>query len=116
MIPIGLGVGFAAGFFGIGGGFLIVPGLIIATAMPLPLAIGTSLVVVSSLGLTAATSYAVSGLVDWSVTLLLLAGRVAGMVAGIAVGEVLSTRKGRFERWFAAMVIVVAGYVTSSSL
>ncbi len=40
LVPIGLGVGLAAGFFGIGGGFLIVPGLILATAMPLPFAIG----------------------------------------------------------------------------
>jgi uncharacterized protein len=54
LVPIGLGVGLAAGFFGIGGGFLIVPGLILATAMPLPFAIGTSLVVVSALGLTTA--------------------------------------------------------------
>ena len=76
LVPIGLGVGLAAGFFGIGGGFLIVPGLILATAMPLPYAIGTSLVVVSGLGLTTATSYATSGLVDWGVTGLLVAGGV----------------------------------------
>src|SRR5690606_4265589 len=65
LVPIGLVVGLAAGFFGIGGGFLIVPGLMLATAMPLPFAIGTSLVVVSALGLTTAASYALSGLVDW---------------------------------------------------
>ena len=47
LVPIGLGVGLAAGFFGIGGGFLIVPGLIAATAMPLSIAVGTSLVVIS---------------------------------------------------------------------
>ncbi|OWK30993.1 TSUP family transporter [Sphingomonas dokdonensis] len=70
-------VGLAAGFFGIGGGFLIVPGLIMATAMPLPYAIGTSLVV-SALGLTTTTSYALSGLVDWGVTALLVIGGVAG--------------------------------------
>jgi uncharacterized membrane protein YfcA len=116
LVPIGLGIGLAAGFFGIGGGFLIVPGLILATAMPLPYAIGTSLVVVSALGLTTATSYAVSGLVDWPITGLLVAGGVGGTVAGIALGRVLGTRKGLLERGFAAVVIGVGGYVMASSL
>jgi len=116
LVPIGLGVGLAAGFFGIGGGFLIVPGLILATAMPLPYAIGTSLFVVSALGLTTATSYAVSGLVDWPITGLLVAGGVGGTVAGIALGRILGTRKGLLERGFAAVVIGVGGYVMASSL
>lgn len=64
LVPIGFGVGLATGFFGIGGGFLIVPGLILATPMPLLFAISTSLVVVSELGLTTTTSYALSSPVD----------------------------------------------------
>lgn len=116
LIPIGLSVGLAAGFFGIGGGFLIVPGLIFATAMPLSLAIGTSLVVVGALGVTTATSYAMSGLVDWSVTALLVAGGIGGTVGGIALGKSLGTRKGLLERGFAAVVIAVGGYVTMSSI
>lgn len=115
LVPIGLGVGLAAGFFGIGGGFLIVPGLSLATAMPLPFAIGTSLVVVTALGLTTATSYALSGLVDWPVTALLVAGGIGGTVGGIALGKVLGTRKGLLERGFAAVVIAVGGYVIASS-
>ncbi|MGO1305761.1 sulfite exporter TauE/SafE family protein [Sphingomonas parapaucimobilis] len=116
LVPIGLGVGLAAGFFGIGGGFLIVPGLILATAMPLPFAIGTSLVVVSALGLTTATSYALSGLVDWQVTALLVAGGIVGTIGGIALGKVLGTRKGLLERGFAAIVIAIGAYITASSI
>lgn len=116
LVPIGLGVGLAAGFFGIGGGFLIVPGLIVATAMPLPYAIGTSLLVVSALGMTTAGSYAASGLVDWGVTAMLVAGGVAGTVAGIALGRRLGARKGLLERGFAAVVIAVGGYVVASSM
>lgn len=116
LVPIGLGVGLAAGFFGIGGGFLIVPGLILATAMPLPFAIGTSLVVVSALGLTTAASYATSGLVDWSVTALLVAGGVGGTAAGMAIGRRLGTRKGLLERGFAAVVIAVGAYIIVSSM
>lgn len=116
LVPIGLAVGLAAGFFGIGGGFLIVPGLILATAMPLPFAIGTSLVVVSALGLTTATSYALSGLVDWSVTAVLIMGGVGGTLAGISLGKMLGARKELLERGFAAVVISVGGYAIASAL
>ena len=114
LVPIGLGTGLAAGFFGIGGGFLIVPGLILATAMPLEFAIGTSLVVVSALGLTTATSYALSGLVDWGITGLLVAGGLVGTMAGIALGKKLGAREGMLERGFAALVIAIGGYVAVS--
>lgn len=115
LVPIGLAVGLAAGFFGIGGGFLIVPGLILATAMPLPFAIGTSLVVVSALGLTTATSYATSGLVEWNVTALLVAGGSVGTVIGISLGKVLATHKGLLKRGFALIVIIVGTYVVITS-
>ena len=53
-----LATGALSGFFGIGGGFLIVPGLIIATGMPILFAIGSSLVAVTAFGLTTACNYA----------------------------------------------------------
>ena len=112
LVPIGLGVGLAAGFFGIGGGFLIVPGLIAATAMPLGYAVGTSLVVVTALGLTTATSYAMSGLVDWGITGLLVAGGIVGSSIGTLLGRRLAARKGLLERLFAGVVIAVGLYVS----
>jgi uncharacterized membrane protein YfcA len=84
--------------------------------MPLPFAIGTSLVVVSALGLTTAASYALSGLVDWGITALLVAGGVAGTIAGIALGRVLGARKGVLERGFAAVVIAIGVYIVISSI
>ena len=116
LIPIGLCVGLAAGFFGIGGGFLIVPGLIAATAMPLGIAVGTSLVVVTALGLTTATSYALSGYIDWSLVALLIAGGIAGAIAGIALGQRLASRKGLLERLFATIVILAGVYVLARGL
>ena len=62
LLTIGVGVGMLSGYFGIGGGFLIVPGLMLATAMPLRNAIGTSLVAITAFGLTTAASYAAAGL------------------------------------------------------
>jgi uncharacterized membrane protein YfcA len=54
----GVGVGTLSGFFGIGGGFLIVPGIMAATGMPLIFAIGSSLLSVAAFGLITATNYA----------------------------------------------------------
>lgn len=112
LAPLGLGTGFAAGFFGIGGGFLIVPALIAATAMPFAYAVGTSLVVVAALGLTTAASYALSGHVDWLLTALLIAGGAAGAAIGILLGQRLAAHKGALERVFAAAVIAIGVYIT----
>ena len=111
LIPTGFGVGLLAGFFGIGGGFLIVPGLILATRMPLHVAVGTSLVVVTALGLTTATSYALSGYVDWLLVGLMVIGGLIGAGLGIPLGKGLAARKRAMELGFAALVIAIGGYV-----
>lgn len=116
LVPLGLAVGLLAGFFGIGGGFLIVPGLIAATAMPIGVAVGSSLVAVSALGATTAASYAVSGLVDWLLIAWLAAGGVAGSVAGRSVGSSLATRKRLLESGFAVLVIMVGLFVAAKGL
>ncbi len=116
LIPIGLGVGLLAGFFGIGGGFLIVPGLILATGMPITMAIGTSLVVVTALGATTAGSYAMSGFVDWQLVAWLVAGGVAGSFAGRKAGQLFESRKRLLEQGFAALVIGVGLFVGWSAL
>ena len=107
LIPLGLAVGLFAGFFGIGGGFLIVPALMLATAMPIGNAIGTSLVVVATLGATTAASYALAGQVDWGLTAALVAGGAAGAVAGIALGKRLAAHKQALNLLFALGVIGV---------
>ncbi|GGE02015.1 UPF0721 transmembrane protein [Tsuneonella deserti] len=112
----GLGVGLLAGFFGIGGGFLIVPGMIAATAMPIGMAIGSSLVVVTALGATTAASYALSGYVDWVLVAWLVAGGAMGSAIGLLLGKRLASRKKLLERGFAAVVIGVGLFVVYSSL
>lgn len=59
----------------IGGGFLVVPGIVAATGMPLIYAIGSSLLSVTAFGLTTADNYAMSGLVDWPLVAFFIAGR-----------------------------------------
>ncbi|HEY7552113.1 MAG TPA: sulfite exporter TauE/SafE family protein [Hyphomicrobiaceae bacterium] len=107
LIGMGLGVGTLAGFFGIGGGFLIVPGLMLATGMALPSAIGTSLVAVAAFGLATAGSYAISGFVDWGLVLLVVAGGVIGSIAGARLTSVLATRRHVLSQVFSAGVLTV---------
>ena len=116
LVPMGLVVGALSGFFGIGGGFLIVPGLIGATAMPLVNAIGSSLVSVTAFGLTTAGSYALSGLVDWWLAALFVAGGALGGLAGIWAGQRLSSHKRALSVVFAGIVIAVGLYVGGAAL
>lgn len=111
LLGAGFGVGALSGFFGIGGGFLIVPGLMLATGMPLAFAIGTSLVAVSAFGAATASSYAMSGLVDWRLALIFVTGGLVGGLAGAAMGRFLSGRKALLGQIFAGVVISVGTYV-----
>ncbi|MDN3627394.1 sulfite exporter TauE/SafE family protein [Methylobacterium isbiliense] len=111
LLAIGFAVGVFSGFFGIGGGFLIVPGLILATGMPLTSAIGTSLVAVSAFGAATAASYAVSGLVDWPLAGLFVLGGLLGGLAGVKLGKALAQRKQTLNLVFASLVIVVGLYI-----
>ncbi|WP_246662832.1 sulfite exporter TauE/SafE family protein [Pseudolabrys sp. FHR47] len=116
LIGGGLVVGALSGFFGIGGGFVIVPGLIAATAMPLINAIGSSLVSVTAFGLTTAASYAWSGLVDWPLALMFIAGGAVGGLAGTRLARHLSSHKNALTRVFSGIVIAVGLYVIARSI
>ena len=104
----GLGAGVLAGFFGIGGGFLVVPGLMLASGMAIINAIGTSLIAVGSFGMTAAANYALSGWIDWTIAAQFIAGGVVGGWIGAHLAGHLANRKGALNTLFALMIIAVA--------
>ncbi len=112
----GMIVGSLSGFFGIGGGFLIVPALVAATGMPMLNAIGSSLVSVTAFGLTTAGNYAASGLVDWRVGALFVVGGIAGGMIGTHAAKALSTRRGALTYIFSALIFVVAVYMLIRSI
>lgn len=107
----GLGTGAFSGFFGIGGGFLIVPGLVASTSMPILRAIGTSLVAVTAFGLTTSFNYALSGLVNWPLAGVFILGGIAGSAIGTRAARALSADKGRLNMIFAGFVMIVAFYM-----
>jgi len=111
LAPIGLATGFAAGFFGIGGGFLIVPGLMAASGMTLANAAASSLLSVSLFGAATSANYALSGLVVWPVAALFIAGGMAGGWAGLRAAGLLASRALLARRLFAGLVLIVAAYV-----
>lgn len=111
VLAYGGATGLFSGFFGIGGGFLIVPGLMASTGMPMLNAVGSSLVAVSAFGFTTAVNYAVSGLVDWPLAAAFIGGGVLGGLGGAAASRRLAARKGALTTLFAGLIFVVALYM-----
>jgi len=110
ILAIGAGAGAFSGFFGIGGGFLIVPGLIAATGMPMLNAVGSSLVGVTAFGLTTAFNYALSGLVDWPLAAAFIGGGILGGLGGARLARRLSGG-GHLTGIFAGLIFLVAAYM-----
>jgi len=108
---LGLATGTLSGFFGIGGGFLIVPALMLATGMPIMNAVSSSLVAVTAFGLTTAASYAWSGLISWGLAGLFIAGGIGGGLLGTRSAQLLSARRGALNIVFAVVIIAVALYM-----
>ena len=107
----GFGTGIVSGFFGIGGGFLIVPGLMASTGMPIINAIGSSLVAVTAFGLTTALNYAFSGLVDWMLAAAFICGGIIGGFGGARIATMLAREQRLLTNIFAVVIFSVAGYM-----
>lgn len=116
LLLVGLGVGALSGFFGIGGGFLIVPGLMLATGMPIAYAIGTSLVAVTIFGATTASNYALSGLIDWRIAAYFIGGGIFGGLIGSLAGQRLGQRKNMLTFLFASFVVMVGIYIAGKGI
>ncbi|HEX5280522.1 MAG TPA: sulfite exporter TauE/SafE family protein [Micropepsaceae bacterium] len=111
LVGVGGATGFASGFFGIGGGFLVVPGISLATGMPILNAIGCSLFSVAIFGLATAANYAFSGMVAWSVAAEFIAGGAAGGWVGTKAAVRLAPNKRILSRILAAVIFAVAAYM-----
>ncbi len=109
----GLSLGFLTGFLGVGGGFLIVPTMVLAFGCSMQTAIATSLLVIafnSSVGL--ATRFATAS-IDWFVVGAFLAGGIAGNVAASKLVHRLDQR--RLKRIFAIFILVVGLFIAGSA-
>jgi uncharacterized protein len=116
VVGLGLATGALSGFLGVGGGFLIVPALMLATGMSIMNAISSSLVAVTAFGLTTAASYAYSGLISWGLAGLFIAGGLAGGLIGTRSARLLSRRRGALNSVFAVIITAVALYMLVRNL
>ncbi len=116
LVLAGSGVGAAAGFFGIGGGFLVVPGLMTATGMTLAAAQASSLLSVAAFGSSTAVNYALSGLISWPLVAAMTAGGVVGTLAGLPLAKRMSSRAALGRKLFAGLIVLTAIYVLIRTL
>ena len=110
----GLVVGFLTGLLGVGGGFLIIPVLVLALGLPISAAIGTSLVIVAINSASGFAAHAGEATLDVPVT---LAFTGAAFAAALVAGQLAAhTDTDRLRRWFALLVLGVAGLIATQLL
>ena len=109
-LAIGVAGGLLAGMFGIGGGVVIVPALILITRMSPQTATGTSLAsLLLPVGVFGAWQYYRHGFVELGPAMLIAAGLAAGALAGANLGTRLPARE--LQRAFAVFLAVLAVYL-----
>jgi uncharacterized membrane protein YfcA len=110
VVAAGLVVGFLTGFFGVGGGFVIVPALVMAMGFEMPIAVGTSLLVIAINSAAALAARSGSETFHWAVivpfTLAAIVGSLAGKLVADKVSSVTLTKA--FVGLLAAVAIYVA--------
>ncbi|MGE2837073.1 sulfite exporter TauE/SafE family protein [Mycobacterium sp. SMC-4] len=112
-IGAGLLVGVLTGLFGVGGGFLIIPALVVVLGVEMSTAIGTSLLIIIANSAAGILSHLQSISVDWQVTGAFIA---AAMTTSLAAGHLgTKTDTARLQRWFAYLVFAVAAYVLADT-
>ena len=108
-IPAGLAVGFLTGLFGVGGGFLIIPVLVLMLGITMPVAVGTSLVIIVANSAAGLVSHLSSTSIDWAITAAFAGTAIVGSLIAGQIGTRLDTD--RLQRWFAYLIFAVAAYV-----
>lgn len=108
-VGAGLLVGILTGLFGVGGGFLIIPALVVLLGVEMSAAIGTSLLIIIANSVTGIVSHLDAISVDWPVTIAFVAAAMATSLVAAHLGTRADTA--RLQRWFAYVVFAIAAYV-----
>ncbi|MDV6241356.1 sulfite exporter TauE/SafE family protein [Rhodococcus opacus] len=108
-IPAGIAVGFLTGLFGVDGGFLIIPALVLMLGLDMSVAVGTSLVIIVANSAAGLVSHLSGASIDWAITVAFAGTAIAGSLIAGHFGTKVDTD--RLQRWFAYLVFAVAAYV-----
>ncbi|MFO1371581.1 MAG: TSUP family transporter [Candidatus Competibacteraceae bacterium] len=99
-----------SGLFGVGGGFLIVPALVLVASLPMPRAVATSLWVIAIISAIGLLSHIIAGhRLDVAITTGFVLGGLAGMLIGIAMGRRIAGPA--LQKLFAGMIVAVAAFM-----
>lgn len=108
-VGAGIGVGFLTGLFGVGGGFLIIPALVLFLGLSMPTAIATSLVIIVTNSAAGFAAHAGDTAIDYRIAAAFTTAAIAGsLLAGRAADRVPTAR---LQRAFAYLVFVIAVFV-----
>lgn len=110
----GLAVGFLTGLFGVGGGFLIIPALVLLLGLSMDVAIGTSLLVIVVNSVAGFLAHVGDATLDYGITAAFTVAAVAGSLAAARWAHHVDTD--RLRRWFAWFVLAVAAFVVVQAL
>jgi uncharacterized protein len=108
-VAVGLGIGMLTGLAGVGGGFMILPALVLLLGCPMKKAVGTSLIVIAMNSLTAFVGYLGSVPVRWPVIAIFSALAIVGIMVAAPVGR--RTPEPMLRKAFATLLVVVAVYI-----
>ena len=107
-------VGILTGFVGAGGGFLIIPALVLFSKLPMKLAVGTSLVIIAAKSLIGFTGDLSHYDMDWKLLLIVTAAAVLGIFIGNAINKKMPAE--RLKKWFGWFVLIMGIYIIVKEL
>ncbi|MBC6459134.1 sulfite exporter TauE/SafE family protein [Actinomadura sp. HBU206391] len=113
-VGAGVVVGFFTGLFGVGGGFLIIPALVLLLGLPMTVAVGTSLVIIVTNSVAGFAAHAGDAVLDYRIAAVFTLAATVGSITAARVAARLPAD--RLRRWFAYLVFAVAAFVAVQAL
>jgi uncharacterized protein len=113
VVVAGTVVGLLTGFFGVGGGFVIVPALVLALGFTMSEAVGTSLLVITINSAVALSTRLQAGAIEWKTVIPFTLASLIGVIVGSRLAGRHDSRS--LQRWFVGLLVVVAVYTAVRS-
>ncbi|MBU8807453.1 sulfite exporter TauE/SafE family protein [Mycolicibacterium goodii] len=109
-----LAVGFVTGLVGAGGGFIVVPALALLGGLPMPVAVGTSLVVIAMNSFAGLAGHLTSVRIDWPLALVMTAAAVVGALIGARVTSMINPES--LRKAFGWFVLLISSLILAQEI
>lgn len=101
------------GLFGVGGGFVIVPALVLLLRLPMTLAVGTSLLVIALTSGVALAAHLAGGVIDWPIAATFATSAIVGALAGRRLSATVKPQ--RLGQLFALLLVAIAVFLVAKN-